>query len=137
MKKILRFFVFAVFAFALTGVANAQSQATTGLIQGTVYDSAGAVVPGASITVRNTETGFTRTVSSNSDGFFTAPLLPLGNYNLKASAQGFADYSVDNLKVTIGQTQSLRLELSAAGANVTVDVTAATGPPRAVRPLTA
>ncbi|QQS42774.1 MAG: TonB-dependent receptor [Acidobacteriota bacterium] len=129
MKTILSLFVLAAFVFMFAASASAQSQTTTGLIQGTVYDSAGAVVPGASVTVTNTETGFTRTVTSNSDGFFTAPLLPLGNYRLSATAQGFADYSVENLRVTIGQTQSLRIELAAAGANVTVDVNAATGPP--------
>lgn len=129
MKKTFLFSIAAAFVLAMSGIAFAQSQATTGLIQGTVFDSSGAVVPGASITVSNAATGFSRTVTSNSDGFFTAPLLPLGNYSLKATAQGFADYEVDNLKVTIGQTQSLRIELSAAGANVVVDVSAATGPP--------
>ncbi len=129
MKRIQSVLVVTAFLFIFSTVVAAQSQATTGLIQGTVYDQAGAVVPGASVTVTNTATGFTRTVTSNSDGFFTAPLLPLGTYTLRATAQGFADFSVDNLKVTIGQTQSLRIELSAAGANVTVDVTEATGPP--------
>ena len=129
MRKLLQYFFTITLACAFAVAVAAQSQSTTGLIQGTVFDSAGAVVPGASITVRNVETGFQRTVTSNSDGFFTAPLLPLGTYSLSATAQGFSDYSVGNLKVTIGQTQSLRIELAAAGAQVTVDVSSATGPP--------
>ncbi len=100
----------------------AQSQATTGLIQGTVSDPNGAVVAGASITVKNVETGFERTVMSNSDGLFSAPLLPLGRYRVTTSASGFTNSVLENVAVSIGQTQSFKIEMKVGGAVVSVDV---------------
>ncbi len=102
--------------------AHAQSQSTTGLIQGTVIDPNGAVVAGATINVKNTETGFARTVTSNSDGFFSAPLLPLGKYRITATASGFANYVLENVAVNIGQTQSFKIEMKVGSTSVTVDV---------------
>jgi hypothetical protein len=104
--------------------AFGQSQATTGLIQGTVVDPNGAVVSGASINVKNTETGFARTVTSNSDGFFSAPLLPLGKYTVTASASGFANSELSNVSVGVGQTLSLRIELKIGGEVTRIDVSA-------------
>ena len=82
MSRILRAFLSFVSVLFLTAGVFAQSQSTTGLIQGTVVDPNGAIVNGASVNVKNTETGFERTVTSNSDGFFSAPLLPLGKYRV-------------------------------------------------------
>lgn len=100
----------------------AQSQATTGLIQGTITDPNGAIVSGASINVKNTETGFERNVVSNGDGFFNAPLLPLGRYRVTTTATGFTDSVLDNVAVSIGQTQSFKIEMKVGGAVVSVDV---------------
>ena len=111
----LLFFSFAVFA---------QSQATTGLIQGTVVDPNGAIVNGATVSVKNTETGFERTVSSNSDGFFSAPLLPLGKYIVTVSATGFSNSVLENVEVSVGQTLSLKVEMKIGGGVNTVDVSA-------------
>ena len=97
MKKLMRFAsVFAVLAMVCTSIF-AQSQSTTGTLQGTVVDPNGAVLSGASVTVRNVNTGFVRTVASNSDGFFTAPLLPLGTYRVTTSANGFSNSVVENV----------------------------------------
>ncbi len=100
----------------------AQSQATTGLIQGTVSDPNGAILAGASVTVKNTETGFQRTVTTNSDGLFSAPLLPLGKYRVTTTASGFTDSVLENVEVSIGQTLSFRIEMKVGGAVVSVDV---------------
>lgn len=102
----------------------AQSQATTGLIQGTVVDPNGAVVSGASVNVRNTETGFERTVLTNSDGFFNAPLLPLGKYRVSITASGFSNSVLENVEVSVGQTLSLKVEMKIGGGVETVDVSA-------------
>ena len=122
MKKYLHFSLSAAFGLFLSISIFAQSQSTTGLIQGTVFDPSGAVVPGAAVTVKNTGTGFQRTVTSNSDGGFTAPLLPLGRYTVTTTAQGFTDSVLENIKVTVGQTLSLKIELKAGGTIQTVDV---------------
>lgn len=129
MKNSIRIFTVAFLSIVFTTAAFAQSQATTGVIQGTVLDQNGAVVPGASVVLRNTETGFQRTITSNSDGVFTAPLLPLGNYRVTTNASGFEQSVTENLKVTIGQIASVRIDLKAAGGTTTVDVTAEGGPP--------
>ncbi len=122
MKRFLHYSLSIAVGLFLSIAIFAQSQATTGLIQGTVFDQTGAAIPGATITIRNTETGFERTVTSNSDGFFTAPLLPLGNYKVTISAQGFGEEVRENVKVTIGQTLALRIGLKPAGATAQVDV---------------
>ncbi|MEQ1923925.1 MAG: carboxypeptidase-like regulatory domain-containing protein, partial [Pyrinomonadaceae bacterium] len=95
MLSLKRAFAGSAFLLLLCTCIFAQSQATTGLIQGTVVDPNGAVLAGASITVRNTETGFERTVTSNSDGLFSAPLLPLGRYRITTTASGFANSVLD------------------------------------------
>ena len=113
--------LFSIAAFS--SALFAQSQTTSGTIQGTVTDPNGAVLSGASITVRNVGTGFERTVTSNSDGFFTAPLLPLGKYRVTTSANGFANSVLENVDVTIGHTLALNIALKVSGTEVLVDVT--------------
>lgn len=123
MKTTMRFL--SVFTMlVIFGISIfAQSQSTTGLIQGNVTDQNGAAVSGASITVRNINTGFERTVTSNSDGFFTAPLLPLGTYRVTTTASGFSNTVLENVPVTIGNTLALDISLKVGGATETVDVT--------------
>src|SRR6185503_6334380 len=72
--------------FALTTSA----QIITGTIQGTVQDANGAVVPGANIVIKNVQTNSSRTVTTDEQGFFTAPQLIPGNYSVTVSKQGFA-----------------------------------------------
>jgi hypothetical protein len=112
-------FCIAMFAAAIF----AQSQTTTGTIQGTVADPNGAAIAGASVNVRNVQTGFERTVTSNSDGFFTAPLLPLGRYRVTTAATGFANSILENVEVTIGNTLALDVALKVGATAETVDVT--------------
>jgi len=124
MSRILRCFVSLCSMFFLSYAVLAQSQATTGLIQGTVVDPNGAIVNGATINVKNVGTGFERTVTSNSDGFFSAPLLPLGKYRVTTSASGFSNSVLENVEVSIGQTLNLKVEMKVGGGTNTVDVTA-------------
>lgn len=117
----------AVFAvFILASFVAAQSQATTGTVQGVVSDPNGAVVSGAAVTVRNVETGFERTVTTNSAGFFTAPLLPLGRYRVTTNASGFSTSVLENVEVTVGQTLALNIGVKIGTATETVDVSAST-----------
>lgn len=129
MRKILHFSMSIAFVLSIFATNFAQSQATTGLMQGTIYDQSGAVVPGATITIKNVDTGFERVVTSNADGVFTAPLLPLGMYKVTVSASGFADKIREDLKVTIGQTLALRIDLEPAGATAVVNVSAESANP--------
>ena len=121
-KTLSRAALSALLTFAFCVAAAAQSQSTTGLIQGTIVDPNGAYVSGASVNVKNTDTGFERTVTSNSDGFFSAPLLPLGKYRLTADASGFSKSVLENVEVSVGQTLSLKIDMKVGSVVDTVDV---------------
>jgi hypothetical protein len=101
----------------------AQSQATTGVIEGTVLDESGAAVPGASVTLRNTATNFERVVTSDADGRFRGLLLPLGPYRVAVSLAGFATLVREGLDLSVGQTVNLTLTLKVSSVQEEVVVT--------------
>ena len=70
--------------------AFAQSQATTAEINGRITDSQGGVLPGATVTVTSSDTGYTRSVVTNAEGLYTIPLLPPGTYDMVSELTGFA-----------------------------------------------
>src|SRR3954462_6454824 len=72
--------------------AAAWAQATAQL-SGTVKDSSGAVLPGVTVTVTQTGTGFSRTVVTETSGTYVVPTLPTGPYKLEATLQGFRTYA--------------------------------------------
>ena len=78
---------------ALVVPAGAQSQATTGVIEGTVLDESGAPAPGATVALRNTATNFEQVVTDRPDGRFRGLLLPLGPYRVTVALDGFRPWS--------------------------------------------
>jgi hypothetical protein len=100
---------------ALSPSVSAQSQITTGVIQGTVTDAAGAVVPGASVEVKNLETNLVKNASTDDDGRFSFLQLPSGRYTLTITKQGFATLEQKDFQLTVGQTIALNLNLPVAG----------------------
>jgi outer membrane receptor for ferrienterochelin and colicin len=103
----------------------AQSQATTGVIEGTVVDPSGAAVPGVTITLKNTATNFESVVVTDRGGRFRAVLLPLGPYQLSASLEGFATVVQKGLDLGVGQTLTVPIALKQASASEQIVVTAA------------
>lgn len=93
-----------VFALA-SGRANAQS--FTGQISGTVQDSSGAVIPEASVTLTNSETGASRTLPSSANGEFVFTALSPGNYTVKVEKQGFQTYERKTILLTVSQRLAL------------------------------
>jgi len=83
---------------------QAQAQATTGVIRGTVSDSAGTPLAGAVVTLRNRETNATRTLSTNASGVYVATLLRVGSYDVGARALGFRESRRDSVAVRLGET---------------------------------
>ena len=67
----------------------ASGQAPVGTILGTVKDASGAVVAGATVTIKNTDTGDTRTLTTGSDGAYRANAMPIGNYEVRVEQAGF------------------------------------------------
>jgi hypothetical protein len=94
----------------------AQSQATTGVIEGIVTDESGGVLPGATVTLRNTETNFEKVVVTGADGSFRALLLPLGPYRITVELQGFAKVTREGTDLGVGQTINLKIPLQVAAA---------------------
>src|SRR5262245_9059028 len=94
----------AVLWSVLCGVtAFGQTESGRGAILGTVADPTGRAVSGASIELRSRETAYTRKVTSGADGRFSAPVLPVGEYSLEATAPGFAKSMMESLKLDVGE----------------------------------
>jgi outer membrane receptor protein involved in Fe transport len=102
----------------------AQSQAAGGAIEGTISDESGAVLAGASVTVKSPATGLTRETTSDANGLFRAPLLPVGSYDVSVSVQGFATTRRSGLVLNIGQTLAVNVQLKVAGAQEEITVSA-------------
>ncbi len=124
MKKMLGMVFVLVMAMAMAGSAWGQAQITTGVIQGTVLDASGAVVPGATVEVKNLDTNLTKTLTTNEDGHFVALQLPSGRYETTVTKSGFARLVQQNITVTVGQSVTLTLNMKVAAATETVTVSA-------------
>jgi Carboxypeptidase regulatory-like domain/TonB-dependent Receptor Plug Domain/TonB dependent receptor len=115
----------ALLLAALPGAVLAQSQATTGVIEGTVSDEGGAPLPGAAVALRNTDTNFEKATTTGTDGRFRAVLLPLGPYRVTVSLAGFGTLVRDGLTLSVGQTMNLPLTLKLSQRSEQVVVTGA------------
>jgi hypothetical protein len=110
---------------ALAPCVFAQSQATTGNIEGRVVDPGGAVLPGVTVTARNQNTGLMKTATTDDEGNYRIIVLPPGRYKVTTSGvQGFADSSFENVEVTVGGQTPLSIQLSVAGIATMVDIAA-------------
>lgn len=101
-----------------------QSEATTGVIEGSVLDPSGGALPGATVTLRNTATNFEQTVTTDRQGRFRALLLPLGPYRVTVALSGFATLVRDGVTLAVGQTVTLQLRLELSTVKQEVKVTA-------------
>src|SRR3984893_17666514 len=98
--------------------------AQTAEISGTVTDSSGARVPNANITVLNRDTGISRSADSNTNGFYSVPLLQPGNYMITAKSTGFATQVRTGITLEVGAQQVLNFTLQVGQMTQTVEVTA-------------
>src|SRR5580658_6179617 len=96
------------------GTAMAQS-VVSGAIAGTVEDTTGAIVPGAKVVIHNGGTNAEQVLTGDSKGYFSAPLLPPGDYKVTVTVSGFANFVQDHVVVEVGQTTELRPHMGAAG----------------------
>lgn len=107
-----------------TAAARAQTQITTGTIQGTVVDENGASVPGASVEIRNIQTNLTRNLTTDDEGRFVALSLPSGRYTITIVKDGFATLVVERADLTVGQAINLPLAMKVSGVEERVTITA-------------
>jgi outer membrane receptor protein involved in Fe transport len=113
----------AVLVAALLVPVLAAAQAT-GQINGLVADTSGAVLPGVTIEVTNVATGAVRTAVTGNDGLYTVPLLQPGDYNVKASLNGFRTALRENVRVTVTETARVAFQLEVGQLSETVSVVA-------------
>jgi Carboxypeptidase regulatory-like domain len=103
--------VLVIFLLAILVSQSALAQTSSGKIAGSVEDTTGAVVQGSNLTLINTATGVTEKTTSNDEGLFNFPVVPVGEYALDVKAEGFAPYK---------QTTKIKIDVNTA---LTVDVT--------------
>ena len=119
--------VLALFALsALTAPANAQT--FRGTILGTVTDSSGLAISGATVTVKNTDTGLIRTVTSGDDGSYSAPELPIGTYSVSVEKSGFKIGLVNGISVEVSTERRADVILQPGDVSQTVEVSGDTLP---------
>ncbi|MCX6634190.1 MAG: carboxypeptidase-like regulatory domain-containing protein, partial [Acidobacteria bacterium] len=97
----------------------------TATLSGTVFDSSGAVVPGATITAKNKGTASTTTAVSGADGLFTIPALEPGNYTVTVTLQGFKTAALEDVRLNAGVPANIKPILEPGGLTETVTVEAA------------
>lgn len=95
-------------------------------ITGQITDQAGAVVPGAEVTLTNVETLSKASAATNEDGVYTIPLLPPGNYNITVAVANFKTFVQQNVKLDVAQRAKFDFQLEAGQVSETVTVSAET-----------
>lgn len=110
-------------ALALVCALAALAQQSAGTISGTVSDQQDAVVPGARVQVRNTATNAAFTASTNERGFYTAPGLPVGDYEISVESEGFKRAVHTGVTLRVNQTAQVNVTLEVGGVTEIVEVT--------------
>jgi len=97
--------------------------AGAGTITGTLTDPSGAFVPGAAVTIRNTDTAIERRIDSNEAGVYSAPFLPPGHYEVSAAKAGFASLVRKDMTLQVGQTLTVNFSMTVQTSQTEVTVT--------------
>jgi len=117
-------FLFLV-AVLCTNAAFGQAQSNAADLQGFVRDPSGAVVVGATVSVRNAATNFSREATTNDDGYYQITNLPPGSYEITVEASGFSKGRIPSVTLTVGQRADLDIPLTVGEVGATVDISAA------------
>jgi hypothetical protein len=112
-----------ILVLLLFSVAAAGAQVVGGTISGTIVDSAGAVIPGATVLIRNQETGGERHLVSDATGAYAAPSIPIGTYTISVTRDGFASQVRKDVPLTVGQATRIDVALNVGTVSEQVTVT--------------
>jgi len=115
-RSFLQFFLFSLLAVGLSWAG------ITGSISGIVTDSSGAVISGASVTAVNTQTGVKTSVSTDSKGFYSLPVLDVGSYNLEITQPGFKTYRQTGLVIDANSALKADATLTVGTATEKIEV---------------
>ena len=113
------------FLSLLLAMGPAFGQAISGDVTGTVSDPSGAVVPSATVTIQNDQTGVKTTAPTNTNGVYRFLNLPVGSYTLSVTAGGFAQKTQKGLRVELGNTLTANITVAVGTAATTVEVSEA------------
>src|SRR5260221_483066 len=113
-------FVFVLYMFCASLMFAQVSGAT---LTGTVTDASGATIPQAQVVITNVSTGVTRNVTTDSAGFYTAPNLLPGTYEVRITATGFSTAVQKGISLTVGAQQALNITMQVGQVSQTVEVT--------------
>jgi hypothetical protein len=109
----------------LANGCSAHGQQLTGTLSATVYDTSGAVIPSATITLKNRESGDIRRTESDSQGYFTFTAVQPATYSVAVSAKGFTTWELSGIVMNLGDTKTVpNIALKAGGSDTTVEVVA-------------
>ena len=114
--------LFAILAILVGPLAHAQLSTAT--LSGIVMDSSGAVIPGATITLRQTDTNFVRVAKSKEDGSYREEFLPVGPYKVTVNATGFKSLEQSGIVLSVMQNASINFTLEIGGTTETISVSA-------------
>lgn len=117
----IRVILLSVVLFAAAALAPAQT--TNGTFHGTVADTSGAVVPYATVQVKNLATGAARQATTSDVGFYTVPQIPPGHYSITVSKTGFATAVQPDVDLLVNQDLEVNLTLTVGSVNQQVEVT--------------
>jgi hypothetical protein len=116
----------ALVTLCVPGLSRAQD--ATARITGTITDSTGAVIPGVQVTVTNTATQISREATTDHDGFYQVLALPIGNYKVTATRDGFRTVESAEYKLLINQALRIDFKMQVGTASEKVDVGAEAAP---------
>ena len=122
----MRLRILAVLGALALSITPATAQQTTGTINGRVLDAQGAAIPGATVTVVNPATGFTRSTVSDAEGVYRLSALNIGRYDLTVELAGFTTVERQGVVVSVGQTLTIDVALNVASVAETITVTGQT-----------
>src|ERR671937_2540342 len=106
----------------LLAATTASAQLSTAQLSGRITDESGAVLPGVTVTATQTDTGLTRTVTTDANGAYVLPNLPTGPYRLEAMLQGFRTYAQTGIVLQVGATPSINVVLAVGAVEETISV---------------
>ena len=98
--------------FLLVSAICALAQVGTGSIRGAITDPSGAVIPSASIAVKNVQTGVTLNLTTDANGRYVAPTLPVGSYEIQVQAQGFETAVRQSIVLAVGEQRDVNFTLA-------------------------
>src|SRR6202167_3290952 len=123
-KSMRRATTLTLFMMALLTSLNVAGQQITASIRGTVVDPSGAIVQGATVTAKQTETGLTRTAGTDHQGEYVLVELPIGHYQLEVQARGFQKYLQQGISLDVNQTATAGIQLRLGAESQQVEVNA-------------